>query len=69
MSISPWAPKPKSSPTAAGEMEVDGAGAGAEKGESKEWVDVGLEKDEGRSSMAQILGFKFEYYQVRFAAR
>lgn len=47
-------------------MEVDGA----EKGQSKEWVDVGLEKDEGRSSMAQILGFKFVYYQVSsFRAR
>lgn len=60
LSISPWAPKVKSTGSAAeGEMEVDGA-----ESSSKEWVDVGLDKDQGRSSMAQILGFKFGYYQV-----
>ena len=54
LTASPWAPRSPS-------------GDGDKKGKSKEIVDVGLEKDEGKSSIAQVLGFKFGYYQVRAA--
>ncbi|KAI5476268.1 Tho2 protein [Pseudohyphozyma bogoriensis] len=64
LSVSPWAPKEKKSPAAA--TDIDGGAAAAEtKGKEKlRDVNVGLEADDGSSLIAQILGFKFAYYQT-----
>ncbi|GAA6028291.1 hypothetical protein JCM8097_006959 [Rhodosporidiobolus ruineniae] len=56
LAVSPWAPK--NGAGAAG-REKDEKG----KGKEKEKVDVGVEEDGGSSMIAQILGFKFVYYQ------
>jgi len=56
LSVSPWSPKSKR----AGIAKVD------EKGKQKELpVEADLEGEEGSDTIAQILGFKFGYYQVR----
>ena len=56
LSVSPWSPKSKR----AGATKVD------EKGKQKELpVEAELEGEEGSDTIAQILGFKFGYYQVR----
>lgn len=57
LSVSPWAPKKPATPAATSEA-TNGKG-------KKPLVDVGYENDTGSFLIAQILGFKFGYYQVR----
>lgn len=64
LSVSPWAPKRGKSKDL-GAMEVDESAD--KKGKAREaLLDIGLEGKDGSSLIAQILGFKFAYYQVRF---
>ncbi|GAA5910057.1 uncharacterized protein JCM6883_000540 [Sporobolomyces salmoneus] len=59
LSVSPWAPKSKR------HRSTTTANGSDEKGKQKELqVDLDLEKDEGSDTLAQILGFKFGYYQA-----
>jgi THO complex subunit 2 len=63
LSVSPWAPK-RAKTTNGGNMETDESTD--KKGKAREvLMDIGLEAKEGSSLIAQILGFKFAYYQVR----
>jgi hypothetical protein len=56
LSVSPWAPKSKRKTPVVPHDE---------KGKQKALpIEVDLEKDEGSDTIAQILGFKFGYYQV-----
>lgn len=56
LSVSPWAPRTLGQPA-----KSDGS---IDKGKGKAIrVDVGLESDEGSDTIAQILGFKYAYYQ------
>ncbi|GAA5874250.1 hypothetical protein JCM16303_005789 [Sporobolomyces ruberrimus] len=59
LTVSPWAPKSKRNPTSVATNGMD------EKGKQKALpVEVDLEHDEGSDTIAQILGFKFGYYQT-----
>ncbi|KDE09261.1 hypothetical protein MVLG_00581 [Microbotryum lychnidis-dioicae p1A1 Lamole] len=54
ISVSPWASPRKKNGAAL-----------PEKGKAKETdIDIGLEKDQGNRVLAQILGFKFKFYQT-----
>ena len=60
LAVSPWAPKSKRA--GAGAVKVDD---GDVKGKQKELpVEADLQGEEGSDTIAQILGFKFGYYQV-----
>lgn len=52
-------------------MDLDEAStiqAHPDKGKAKDIpIDIGLDKDEGKRLIAQILGFKFAYYQTEGA--
>ncbi|GAA5854301.1 hypothetical protein JCM8547_001771 [Rhodosporidiobolus lusitaniae] len=54
---SPWAPKGKKKPSSPTN------GVAGEKGKGKATVNVGVEGEEGSDTIAQILGFKFAFYQ------
>ena len=57
--MSPWAPKSKRNPAANLVDDSD------EKGKQKSLlINVDLEGEEGSDTLAQILGFKFGFYQV-----
>ncbi|GAA5828714.1 hypothetical protein JCM11251_005848 [Rhodosporidiobolus azoricus] len=57
LAASPWAPKPSVKPA------PNGVGSDA-KGKGKApAVDVGIDAEEGNATIAQILGFKFAFYQ------
>ncbi|GAA5964710.1 hypothetical protein JCM3765_004364 [Sporobolomyces pararoseus] len=61
LSVSPWAPKSKRNGTTSSTTVI----GNDEKGKQKALtVEVDLEKDEGSDTIAQILGFKFGYYQT-----
>ncbi|GEM11852.1 tho2 protein [Rhodotorula toruloides] len=58
LAVSPWAPKQL------GQAAKSSANLDKGKGKGKAvLVDVGLESDEGSDTIAQILGFKYAYYQ------
>ncbi|GAA5826823.1 hypothetical protein JCM5353_005408 [Sporobolomyces roseus] len=60
LAVSPWAPKSKRA--GAGAVKVDD---GDVKGKQKELpVEADLQGEEGSDTIAQILGFKFGYYQT-----
>jgi len=60
LAVSPWAPKSKRA--GAGTVKVDSRD---DKGKQKELpVEADLQGEEGSDTIAQILGFKFGYYQV-----
>ncbi|GAA5837682.1 hypothetical protein JCM3766R1_000555 [Sporobolomyces carnicolor] len=59
LSVSPWAPKSKRNPAANLVDDSD------EKGKQKSLlINVDLEGEEGSDTLAQILGFKFSFYQT-----
>lgn len=63
--ISPWAPKKSASLET---MDVDDQPSSTKSGKARETLlDNSLDGDKGSSLIAQILGFKYKYYQVRCA--